>query len=227
MIDLRKERERRRRKSNKETILHAAEALIVRKGLSAVTMDDIAREAQFSKATLYQYIKGKGDLVREIVLHYYDDILQMFDEILDSKSGAGEKLKAIIRSSLDVSGAKANISRFIAMDDSMLRIMKIIESGQMEPSSEELKFIKALHHRLDQIWDRVRALFVAGVDSGEFRPMDSADATRILTALIQGMIHQRFWPNHESAIYNETELVFDFIFQGIQNRAVPLKGEFT
>ena len=227
MIDLRKERERRRRKSNKETILHAAEALIVRKGLSAVTMDDIAREAQFSKATLYQYIKGKGDLVREIVLHYYDDILQMYDQILDSKSGAGEKLKAIIRSSLDVSGAKANIFRFISMDDSMLRIMKIIESGQMEPSPEELKFIKALHHRLDQIRDRVQALFAEGVGSGEFRSMDSADATRVLSALIQGMIHQRFWPNHESATNNETELVFDFILQGIQNRAVPPKGEFT
>jgi len=227
MIDLRKERERHRRKGNKETILHAAEALIVRKGLSAVKMDDIAREAQFSKATLYQYIKGKGELVREIVLLNCDDILQLFDEILDSKSGAGEKLKAIIRSSLETSVAKANISRFIAMDDSMLRIMKIIKSGQMEPSLEETKFIKALHHKLDQIRDRVRALFKAGVESGEFRPMDTGDAARVLTALILGMIHQNFWPNRKSAARHETELVFDFILQGIQNRAVPPKGEFT
>lgn len=227
MIDLRKERERSRRKSNKETILYAAEALIVRKGLSAVRMEDIAREAQFSKATLYQYIKGKGDLVREIVLHYFDDVRLRYDEILESKIGAGDKLKSLIRSSLEISAAKANISRFIAVDDSMFRIMKIIESGRMEPSPEERKFIKALHHRLDRIRDKIRALFAEGVDSGEFRPMDVADATRVLTALIQGMIHQRFWPNHESAAANETEIVFDFILQGIQNRAVPPKGEFT
>jgi len=105
--------------------------------------------------------------------------------------------------------------------------MKIIESGRMNSSPEERKFIQDLRHRLDQIRDRIRALFVEGVRTGEFRPMESADATRVLTALIQGMIHQRFWPNHGPAAVNETEIVFDFILQGIQNRAVPPQGEYT
>ena len=61
IIDLRKERERQRREEYKETILHAAESIIVRKGYRATTMDDIAREAQFSKATLYNYFRSKGD----------------------------------------------------------------------------------------------------------------------------------------------------------------------
>jgi len=80
-IDLRKERKRQRREGYKETILHAAESLIVRKGYRATTMDDIARETQFSKATLYNYFRSKGDLTYEIMLHYFDDIKRSLADV--------------------------------------------------------------------------------------------------------------------------------------------------
>ena len=58
--EVRRERELRRREGYREIILHAAERVILRKGYSALTMDDVAREAQLSKATIYKYVAGKG-----------------------------------------------------------------------------------------------------------------------------------------------------------------------
>ena len=72
----RTERERQRRNECKKSILLAAESLIIRRGLNAVTMDDVAREAQFSKATLYRYFRDKGELIFEILIHYYDEIIE-------------------------------------------------------------------------------------------------------------------------------------------------------
>ena len=51
----RKERKQRRIEDNKRFILKAAEKVFARKGFSLTTVDEIADEAQFSKATIYKY----------------------------------------------------------------------------------------------------------------------------------------------------------------------------
>ena len=60
--DLRIERKRHRREENRIFILKAAESIFAKKGYSFTTVDDIAEEAQFSKATIYQYFKSKVDI---------------------------------------------------------------------------------------------------------------------------------------------------------------------
>ena len=95
--DLRRERERQRREGYRETILHAAERVILRKGYSATTMDDVAREAQFSKATLYKYVPGKGVLLFEIMGHYFVEVRVRMAGILAGPGSAGEKLRLSIR----------------------------------------------------------------------------------------------------------------------------------
>ncbi len=62
----------RRKKASPEvhrsTIAYAAQCLFMRKGIAATTMDEIAQEANYSKATLYVYFKNKEDLVSVLVL---------------------------------------------------------------------------------------------------------------------------------------------------------------
>jgi AcrR family transcriptional regulator len=47
--------------------IEATLACIARHGLSKTTIDDVAREAGCSRATLYRYFGGKQDLVRRVV----------------------------------------------------------------------------------------------------------------------------------------------------------------
>lgn len=49
-------------------ILAAAERLFAEKGTEKTTMDDIAREAEYSKATLYVYFQSKEEIVNAILL---------------------------------------------------------------------------------------------------------------------------------------------------------------
>lgn len=50
------------------SILAAAERLFAEKGTEKTTMDDIAREAEYSKATLYVYFQSKEEIVNAILL---------------------------------------------------------------------------------------------------------------------------------------------------------------
>ena len=53
---------------SRERLLEAAYACVARYGLGKTTMEDVAREAGLSRATVYRYFpQGKDQLVREVV----------------------------------------------------------------------------------------------------------------------------------------------------------------
>lgn len=53
---------------HREQILAAAERLFGEKGVAGATMDEIAREADYSKATLYVYFQNKEEIVHALIL---------------------------------------------------------------------------------------------------------------------------------------------------------------
>ncbi|HEX9156396.1 MAG TPA: helix-turn-helix domain-containing protein [Syntrophales bacterium] len=90
---LQQEREEWKRREYRRLILRAAERVIVQKGLSSTTMDDVAREAGFSKATLYHYFAGKSGLLLEILANFFDEIAQGIQKISLGPASARDKLK--------------------------------------------------------------------------------------------------------------------------------------
>lgn len=74
----RKEREKVQRK---EAILDAAMRVFERKGYQATSMGEIAREAEFSKGTLYLYFDSKFGLFAELSNRVLDRVLAGFTEI--------------------------------------------------------------------------------------------------------------------------------------------------
>tara|TARA_R110000868_G_scaffold259361_9_gene517442 strand:- start:45586 stop:46263 length:678 start_codon:yes stop_codon:yes gene_type:complete len=57
------ERKERERELKRETMLKAAEAIILEKGLEHLNMDEVAERAEVSKGSLYLYFNSKADLV--------------------------------------------------------------------------------------------------------------------------------------------------------------------
>lgn len=79
----RKEREKQQRRND---IIDAAERIIAAKGYSFATMDDIAKEAEFSKRTVYLYFNSKEQLYFEIMVRGYKIFIRMINESLDQLS---------------------------------------------------------------------------------------------------------------------------------------------
>ena len=84
----RKEREKTQRK---EAILDAAMRVFARKGYQATSMGEIAKEAEFSKGTLYLYFDSKFGLFAELSNRVLSRVVAGFNEI-SKKDLAGRQM---------------------------------------------------------------------------------------------------------------------------------------
>ncbi len=62
-------RKKEPRSVHRENIVSAASALFMERGIAAASMDDIAKAAGYSKATLYVYFENKEEIVGILVLN--------------------------------------------------------------------------------------------------------------------------------------------------------------
>ena len=86
-ITERKDKERLIRKND---MINAAERVFFTKGFENSTMDDIAKEAQFTKKTIYSYFKNKEELYYEIMLLGFKALNAMYDKIISENSQMSE-----------------------------------------------------------------------------------------------------------------------------------------
>ncbi len=86
------ERKEREREARRTAILDAAEVVFRLKGFANATMDDIAREAELAKGTVYLYYKSKEELQVGLVMRGLDRMLDFFQDAASTKSTAFEKL---------------------------------------------------------------------------------------------------------------------------------------
>ena len=61
-------RKKEPRSVHRENIASSASALFMEKGIAATSMDDIAKAAGYSKATLYVYFENKEEIISILVL---------------------------------------------------------------------------------------------------------------------------------------------------------------
>ncbi len=88
-ITERKEREKEQRRND---IIDAAEKVLFIKGYDNTTMEDVAEEAELSKATLYLYFKSKEDLHFAICARAMLILMGMFQKAVSKNKSAFENL---------------------------------------------------------------------------------------------------------------------------------------
>lgn len=71
--------------NRRNEILDAVERIYEIGNFESVTMDDIAKEAEFTKQTLYAYFKGKEEIMASIYIRAANNINQMIKAALDEK----------------------------------------------------------------------------------------------------------------------------------------------
>ncbi len=82
-INERKEKEKEIRRKD---IIEAAERIFFTKGYDNATMDDVAKEAEFSKRTVYVYFNSKEQIYFEIMIRGYKLLIGMLKEDLEKEN---------------------------------------------------------------------------------------------------------------------------------------------
>lgn len=220
----RQQREARRRQALRRSILEAAERVMLRQGYAALTMDDVAKEAEISKATVYNYFRSKGELVLELFLYYFEKFYQKLIKIKSETKPVKEKLKEIIAFFLRFSRETEPISRVLLVDKVFLKKMRVLVSETDESSARERDLITEIKKQREKIIKEGASIIAEGIEHGEFRPLDPIMATRLIESLLQGFIHNRFWNPTRLSLEKETELLLDFILLGLGQKNEEMKG---
>jgi len=216
--DLRSEREQHRREENKIYILNAAESVFAKKGFSFATMDDIAEEAQFSKATIYHYFKSKREIFFQIMSESLDEMNNELRSIQKKKTSAAKKLKEIVRFTFDFFERKENIYRIFIMErEFMQKFFSFMEEKQKTASSnQDLEYIKKYNMKKKVLVDVLHQTLEEGMQSGEFRKMDVTDTATAFTSLVHGFYFTKFWREKKYALKDCTNLVHSIFLEGIK-----------
>lgn len=149
---------------DREDVLRSAAALLTRR--ATATMDEVAKAAGISRATLHRHFAGRDALIRAL-----EDLgLREFEAALDeARLGEGDALGAL-RRLVAAAEPSAGLIAFLVTEN------ELFEDGQNEG-----------WNRLDA---RICALFRRGQESGEFR----IDLSTVwLTEAFYGLLGSAAW----------------------------------
>lgn len=89
-------RREKEKKTREEDIINAAEKIFTIMGFNGASMEEIAREAEFTRKTVYQYFADKEDLYFAVVVRGFNRLICYFhEEINDGCSTGFEKLESL------------------------------------------------------------------------------------------------------------------------------------
>jgi AcrR family transcriptional regulator len=79
------DRKRQEKEIRRKDIIDAAERVFFSKGFENASMDEVAKEAEFSKRTVYIYFNSKEQIYFEIMIRGYQLLIKMIENSFDLK----------------------------------------------------------------------------------------------------------------------------------------------
>lgn len=92
----------RRRQAKKENIRQAAFELLNQFGVQKVSIEEIAKKANVSQVTIYNYFGSKDQLVFDVVKNFTEAIFEDYQKILKQPVPFKEKLERMIEQEMKV-----------------------------------------------------------------------------------------------------------------------------
>jgi AcrR family transcriptional regulator len=185
-----------------EKILHVARRLFIQRGYTATSMRQVAEEAAIGKATIYHYFRDKEAIVLALL---HRSMTLMNDSLLAIR--AEESPRARIQVAASVS-----VNFLIESADIIQVVRREVSTGRDQMQAGFMDFFREYMALLAEAIER-------GIEQGMFRPVDSADAARVLMNMIQGTFAMAYLSGVRPQSTEKTvDALLDVFFQGIDRR---------
>jgi AcrR family transcriptional regulator len=199
----RKEREREMRRRE---IMQAAEYLFSQKGFLKTTMAEIAEKAEFALGTIYQFFKSKEELYMAIANEKGDIVEAKIEELVKSKMGFEEKLKAAI----------TTLFGFFQTDQAFLRIFAMERWAlQWNIQKESLERILKRHDRGIEKFARIIA---EGKKKGLLKDIDTRKMAIILHGMVVSFAFHWLRTDQTEPLEHSSGILFEILTNGIMKK---------
>lgn len=138
-------------------ILEAARRRFAHFGPRKTTMEEVAREAGCSRATVYAHFRSKRELYASLLRADAEAFIAEVEEVLDSALGARHKIRRIMEVTRATYADNQVLRRAMARDDEM----------SLDPVARAFT-----HDQERRIIDLLRRVLEQGVEEGSLRRID-------------------------------------------------------
>lgn len=171
-------RKKEPRSVHRENIASAASVLFMEKGIAETSMDDIAKAAGYSKATLYVYFENKEEIVGILVLGSMKKLYDYIVSALAQQESTKSRYELICR------GLVRYQEEFPFYFDMALSKINIdFENRNYLPEEKETYLVG------EEINEKLRDFLTAGMENGELRDdLEIMPAIFNFWGMLSGMI---------------------------------------
>ncbi|GAB2535597.1 TetR/AcrR family transcriptional regulator [Gracilibacillus alcaliphilus] len=92
----------RRKQQKKQAILQASLSLFQTQGIKKVPIAEIAKAANVSQVTIYNYFESKENLLEEVLIYYVDQIWQDYQYLFTEDISFDKKIKQMLFGKVDI-----------------------------------------------------------------------------------------------------------------------------
>ncbi|MGQ9616096.1 MAG: TetR/AcrR family transcriptional regulator [Spirochaetota bacterium] len=174
------ERKQREKEKRAAEILEAAKNIFFTKGYKNTTMDDIARESELAKGTLYLYFSNKEELLHAIMYESFKTLKGMIEKAVRRGGKGIEKIRRI---------GKVVIKYYMNYS-SYFEILRNFDYN-LSVSSETDSMAFQCSRLIDEMIDIFISVLKEGVNDGTIRRGIEPEKTAILYANIITSFLQR------------------------------------
>ena len=159
---------------HRQRIAAAAEQIFSQKGISQTSMDEIAKEAGYSKATLYVYFKNKAEITTYLTLKSMLALKEFLQKEFAKTSPPKQQFFSMCQ---DIAAYQQEYPYYFSL---LLKNINI-DPSQFEFPDEEAEIFQAG----EDVNDIILSLLNAGIEKGDFPP---GTATRDKVFSLWGML---------------------------------------
>lgn len=191
----RRERERQR---HRQEILDAARQIVADRGLGGVTVEQVAKQAEFAVGSIYRHFSSKEELIQAVVGDFAEGLMDELLAVLAEPAPFLERLEAFLRLTLQRQ----------AECQPLFEAVMALPGNIPGPDSDLAARMRSMRMLY---MERLEALMASGEEEGVLRPGARKLHTLALSSLLQGYARARFF--HEGLLEGDpaSELISFFL----------------
>lgn len=185
--------------SKKEAFFNSTLKLMYDKGFAGTSMRDIAKNANFKAANVYNYVDSKESILEQVIFDIFREFDQYMSHILESSCPADQKLRFLISKHIQFTISEPYRVALLVYDWRNLKEPKLREFQEM---------------RKDYLL-KVGSILKEGTETKQFRPMNVEMATFLVFSSLRWLFNIVI---HDKKEHNPIEIekqITDYIFSGI------------
>ncbi len=183
----------------RKKIINAAGKVFSRYGFKRTSMDEIAREVNMGKSSIYYYFSGKEDIFKAVIMYEANLMRNELTKAIKSVESPVEKMERYINVRMSTFESLSNY--YNAIFDKDLDHFDFIEKIKARYDPEELAILRLI------IYD--------GYRKGVFRVEGSEYTAMAVQTALKGLEVPLFWKKREVDVLHRVKAVLDVLFHGI------------